>query len=981
VTQNYYDWRDRLVASKQSVQASEADGTHRPIRYLQYDNRSEVVSQERYDGDGVAVTTTAGVPDRPAANLLRAKTTSQYDDRGRLFRTDTYSVDPATGAVSAASLTSGTWFDRRGEAIKTVAPGGLVTKDRYDGAGRLVTVYQTDGLGDATWADAGTVAGNNVLGQTDTQFDAAGNALLVVQRQRFHDETTTGVLGDANSTDRGKARASYLAYYYDAANRLTDSVNVGTNGGTAYSRPATVPGRSDTVLVTHLGYNAAGWVGAVTDPRGLVSQTGYDLLHRVTQAVEDVSGDGTPTDSANRTTAFTYDGAGHVLTRTAVLPAGATQTTQYVYGVTGVINSNDLMRSTVYPDNGQPRTESYSYDALGERTGMTDRNGTAHAYTYDVLGRQTADAVTALGAGADGAVRRLETAYDTQGNASLFTSYDASVGGNVVNQVLRQYNGLGQLTAEYQAHGGAVDTSSTPAVRYAYSEMAGGANHSRLVSMTYPNGRALSYNYAAGVDGAVSRLTSLSDNADGTGVLEAYTYLGLSTAVKRTRPQPGEELTYVKRAGEMTGDAGDQYTGLDRFGRVVDQRWLNSSSGAPLEEYRSGYDRDGNRLDRENVVNALFSELYHSSADPTSGYDGLNRLTDFSRGQLNATHDGLTGPASRSQSWQLDALGNWSAVTSDGTTQARTANAQNQITSISGASTPGYDANGNTTADETGKGYVYDAWNRLVRVNNAGGTLLESYAYDGLNRRIVENSGTARDLYYSSAWQVLEERVGGATQAQYVWSPAYVDALVARDAGGTRLYVQQDANWNVTSVASAAGAVQERYAYDPYGKASFLDAGFNPLAGSAVGWVYLHQGGRLDGVSGLYLFRHRDFSLTLGRWLEQDPLGYVDGMSLYAYVSSDPVALTDPSGEGPGCRLPPDPKCPGGAFACKFAPEKDFKEKVNDKLKGVFPFLPKNGSFDQYDPNTLPAPDRERLPKDDRGRTQEPGAIQYSIPF
>jgi hypothetical protein len=26
--------------------------------------------------------------------------------------------------------------------------------------------------------------------------------------------------------------------------------------------------------------------------------------------------------------------------------------------------------------------------------------------------------------------------------------------------------------------------------------------------------------------------------------------------------------------GESNGDGGDQYTGLDRFGRVVDQRWI-----------------------------------------------------------------------------------------------------------------------------------------------------------------------------------------------------------------------------------------------------------------------------------------------------------------------------------------------------------------------------------------------------------------------
>jgi hypothetical protein len=40
---------------------------------------------------------------------------------------------------------------------------------------------------------------------------------------------------------------------------------------------------------------------------------------------------------------------------------------------------------------------------------------------------------------------------------------------------------------------------------------------------------------------------------------------------------------------------------------------------------------------------------------------------------------------------------------------------------------------------------------------------------------------------------VLEERDGlGTVLAQNVWSPVYVDALVERDQGGQRYYVQQE---------------------------------------------------------------------------------------------------------------------------------------------------------------------------------------------
>jgi YD repeat-containing protein len=139
------------------------------------------------------------------------------------------------------------------------------------------------------------------------------------------------------------------------------------------------------------------------------------------------------------------------------------------------------------------------------------------------------------------------------------------------------------------------------------------------------------------------------------------------------------------------------------------------------------------------------------------------------------------------------------------------------------------------TRDETGRQFVYDAWNRLVEVKDAAGATLKSYAYDGLDRRVQEiANGVTTDLYYSAAWQVLEERVGGQTTVQYVWSPVYVDALVLRDrdsdADGTleeRLWVVQDANWNVTALIDNTGAVVERYVYDPFGSVTVLDGEWN----------------------------------------------------------------------------------------------------------------------------------------------------------
>jgi RHS repeat-associated protein len=679
-----------------------------------------------------------------------------------------------------------------------------------------------------------------------------------------------------------------VASYYDAADRLTATVNVGTNGGTLYTRPSTPAAPSDTALVTSYSYNAAGWVQDTIDPRGIDTRTLYDNLGRTVSSIVDFT-TGMPTTMSDWTTNYSYDGDNHVLTVTAVQADGKpNQITQYVYGVSTAtgsdVSSNDILAATHHPDltTGQPssspsQTETYTVNALGQPKTYTDHNGTVHSYTYDVLGRQTSDTVTTLGAGVDPAVQGLDTAYDTQGNPYLFTSYADKAGTVVVNQVERTFNGLGQMTGEYQSHSGPVNPATTPEVQYVYSLMSGGANHSRLVSMIYPSGRVVTYNYNVDLDDHISRLSSLSDSS---GILESYVYLGLDTVVQRSHPQTGVNLTYIKQAGEPNGDAGDQYTGLDRFGRVVDQRWLKTGTSTATDRFQYTYDRDGNVLTRTNAVDALFSEQY--------SYDDFNQLISFARG-------------SHTQSWNYDALGNWNTVTTDGSPQTRTANAQNQYTSVSRGTTPVYDKNGNLTTDPNGNSYVYDAWNRLVAIKD-GSTALESYTYDALRRRVTEDPGSQLDLYYM-AWQVMEEQAGGSTQVQYLWCPLLSDTLVERDSnpsGGVltlRLYAQQDANRNVTALVGTSGNVQERYVYDPFGPVTVLDAAWNTRGSSAFASRYLFQGLRYDVASGLYYSRNREYAPTLGRFLQQDPLGFNGGdTNLYAYVTDNPPNGTDSTG-------------------------------------------------------------------------------------
>src|SRR5262249_35675465 len=152
--------------------------------------------------------------------------------------------------------------------------------------------------------------------------------------------------------------------------------------------------------------------------------------------------------------------------------------------------------------------------------------------------------------------------------------------------------------------------------------------------------------------------------------------------------QPGVDLTYVKLSGESNGDAGDQYAGLDRFGRVVDQRWVKTSDGSHTDRFQYGYDRDSNRTYRDNLVSTGFGEVYT--------YDNLNQVSTFKRGTLNGSKTDVSGSPYRQQVWDYDALGNWDSLTTDGgSAQTRTHNKQNEVTAVSGATSPTFDANGN----------------------------------------------------------------------------------------------------------------------------------------------------------------------------------------------------------------------------------------------------------------------------------------------
>lgn len=901
VTEYLYDWRNRLVMVKAGVEDVEDDAVNRPISYTVYDNLNRVTETYTYDGDDIDFEVLATVlSDLDADDRLRSKTVNDYDNRSRVFRTHVYDIDPVDGD-EGRDLISNVWYDARGFVIKSAAPGGLVQKTVYNGMGWMTASYVTDGRDGANDYDEAYSAVDDVVADTVYEealytYDDNGNVLSVTSKQRFHDESGYGELGDSDTTPY--ARVSYSATWYDDfSNRVTHTANYGTYGGDSWSRPGSAPAGSDTVLVNQFTYDESGRLFSVIDPRGIESRAFYDVLGRTTKTIQNFTGTGEIDDdftNENKTTEFVYDGSGHLIQYRAWLNEATEEVTEYIYGVEvdgdNLINSNDILSMIIYPAiyGPQPAQFSYEYNQLGQRITMEDINGTAHAYSFDIVGRPIEDSVTAFGKGVDETVARLTTEYDSAGRAFRFTSWDDE--DNELNQVSREFNGFGQLLKEYQEWDGAVD-GGTLYVGYDYSSS---DNHSRLVTMTYPNGREIDYNYS-GSDDQISRLSSMSD---GSITLEGFTYLGLGTVVVRAHPQPDVDLTYIG----SPADAGDQYSGLDRFGRIVDLNWYDNGESESAVHLEYGYDRDGNRLYVENLVNSSFSELYHANGEG-EGYDGLNQLVAFARGTLSDSgKDGIPDTitaSSRSQTWAPDALGNFSEVTTkEGKStiiEARSHDEQNRLNEIdygSSTSTLAFDKAGNMLTDETGRDFTYDAWNRMITV-----TPSEEFTYDALGRRTL---GSARQRYYSQSWQVVEDHIEGVLAWTYVWSPVYVDAMIARDSYSKgsfsdRIYALQDANFNVVALTESDGDVIERYAYDPYGLFVKLDHEFNTwTSGTNHKWVYLFQGGRWEGQAGLYYFRHRDYSPTLMRWAEMDPIGFAANTSnLFQFESDNPANSSD----------------------------------------------------------------------------------------
>jgi RHS repeat-associated protein len=911
VTSYLHDARGRVIVTV---------GPQAPYGLVKYDEQGNMTASASYSSSSGL-----DASDDPTslATNRESLSTTLYDPLGRAYETRRYSLESDGDIVLESSsdvyLRTQTWYDPEGRVMKT--EGSTIAKTRYDRLGRATHRWTIASDDDTSYGGAAsstavwdtTTLRTNITGdlvvvenQTTYEVDTGRTIMTATIERDFADRggsETTGALdtnadGDAEMYTAAnlEGRIQISAMWYDELGRLEDTVAFGTYGGSTFDRLdgglTTAPARSDTALRTTVTYNTDGTRQQVEDPAGTKTQWRYDDAGRVVATISNYD-DGTPSGDTDHFVRQAYtDGLQTKLwvdldgLDTDGVTDTGDQVTTYAYGVTTTdspgaseINSGRLLRTVTYPDSGGASdTVRFAYDATGAQIFMQDQAGTVIQTVYDTGGRETHRRATATGSGIDTAVLRITTAYTTRGQVDTVTQYDNATAGSgtIVDQVQYAYDEWGNVTTFDQDWNSAISGDAVD-VDYSWglaqTEGTGIYRQLRGTGMTLPDGTSVSYAYSSASsyhDDELGRVTSVQVAST---YVATYEYNGLASLVGTEYPE--SDLLYTRYNTSGTFDR------IDRFNRVTSDLWtrgIDTDADPAYEAYRDFYDVDISWSRSSNID--LVEDQVYPGWDVAYTNDGLERLSQAKRGTWNGS--AITSPLHDEQ-WTLSQTGNWEVykldlngdtdfTDTDELNDDQTFNVVNELTARdtddNGTDnyTLTYDAAGNMTDDGKDYEFLYDAWGRLVEVQNQSQQTVAEYSYNGLGYRTgwhydvdgdgtVEANGSATPddpwyhFAYDTSWRITatywtshysswtvdaddpkEQFVANNAGLAGAGGSSYIDSVILRDRDANTAWEDQTdgtleertdhcQNWraDVVALMTDAGRLVNQVRYDPYG--------------------------------------------------------------------------------------------------------------------------------------------------------------------